>query len=118
MRETLPEAPSVAVTVLEGVVASAVRVNTHDRMSGVPSCWVPSSTQPAGVVTVVATFAVTKYSNWSPVCTVLGTTTEAAAVVVLALTDARKPTVVSETVTGSVDTAVAPSSSVTVRVTW
>ena len=51
--------PSVAVTVEPAVPATATRVNTHDRMSGVPSDWVLSSVQPAGVVNVVAALAVT-----------------------------------------------------------
>jgi uncharacterized metal-binding protein len=58
-RDALLEAPSVAATVEPGLVSVAVRVKTHDRMSGCPSEAVPRRVQPAGVVAVVAVLTVT-----------------------------------------------------------
>ncbi len=58
-RDTLALTPRVAVTVVPAVPATAVRVNTHDGMSGDPSCREPSNVHPVGVVAVVLAFAVT-----------------------------------------------------------
>ena len=73
MRDALADPPRETLTVDPAVPATAVRVNTHDRMSGFPSDWVPSSVQPAGVVAVVAEFVVSTYTSWSPTCTEAGT---------------------------------------------
>ena len=53
----------VPETVEPAVPATAVRVNTQERMSGVPSTRVPSSVQPDGVVRVVSRLAVTNRTS-------------------------------------------------------
>jgi hypothetical protein len=87
------ELPNVDVTVDPAVPAIAVRVNTHERMSGVPSCCVPSNVQPAGVVAVVDRLTVTKYNSWSPTWTPAGIACDAVPPVPFELADARNATV-------------------------
>ena len=84
-----------------------------------PSDCSPSRVQPAGTVAVVAPFALTTSTSWSPGWTVAGITMDALAVVPLADAVARRSTwaLSRATVTDLVVVAVPPSSSLTVSAT-
>ncbi len=103
------------------VPATAVRVNTHERMSGVPSDWVPSSVQPAGVVAVVALLAVMISNKRSPAATAAGTVIAAPVPRPVAWFEARKAGLATvgatSTTTSCVTEPDSRSSSVTVNVT-
>ena len=101
--------------------ATATRVSTQERIS-VPSETVPRRVQPAGVVSVAARAVETKSSSRSPACTDAGTNTIGFLVLESDEAPARHcgPTGgggSSSATTSCVTTSVAPSSSVTVRVT-
>lgn len=100
-REAFAEAPSETLTVDPAVPVTAVRVNTQDRMSGVPSDWVPRRVHPVGVVAVVATLVVSTYTSWSPTWTDAGTVMVGAAVLEFADEDARNDGGAADAVDGA-----------------
>ena len=116
VRAVLLEVPSVMETTEPALAASAVRLNTHEVMSGLPSCAVPSSVQPGGVVAVVELFAVTMYTNWVPGSTDVGTEIVGVADCELASATACSSTAASGAIASTITwvVAVAPSSSVIV----
>jgi hypothetical protein len=110
MRDALAEPPSETLTVDPAVPATAVRVNTHDRMSGLPSDWVPRSVQPAGVVAVVAELVVSTYTSWSPTWTDAGTVMVGVAVLELADEAARNEGGAADAVSGAAAETNTPTS--------
>jgi hypothetical protein len=106
-------------TVEPATPAVAVLVHTEDLI-WVPSTTLPRNVQPAGVVAVATLFVVPTSTSWSPICTEAGTTTVADVVLASFPAAARNPTDAAGavvTATLRVSLSVAPSSSVTVRVT-